>query len=55
MGYSKNFDKVSKYYNTIFKGERMWGENRVRNAVEKKWITPAEYEEITGQKYSDEV
>jgi hypothetical protein len=29
----------------------MWDETRVKNAVEKNWITAEEYEEITGSKY----
>ena len=53
MEYSKNFDKVKKYYTTFYKGKRMWDEDRVRNAVVKKMITPEEYEEITGQKYAE--
>lgn len=51
MEHSKNFDKVKKYYNTFYNGERMWNETRVRNAVAKNWITTKEYEEIVGQAY----
>lgn len=51
MEHSNNFDKVKKYYNTIYQGKRMWDESRVKNAVEKNWITAGEYEEITGSKY----
>lgn len=45
---------VLKYYNT-FKpdGTRMWDEEKVRNAVVKGWITPAEFEEITGEPYEE--
>ena len=51
MEHSKNFDKVKKYYTTFYNRKRMWDEDRVRNAVVKKMITPEEYEEITGQEY----
>jgi hypothetical protein len=51
MSHSNKFDKVKSYYMTIYKGERMWNEARVKNAVEKNWITSEEYEEIVGQKY----
>lgn len=51
MNHSKNFDKVKNYYNSIHNGKRLWNENRVRNAVEKKWITKTEYKEITGNHY----
>lgn len=46
MEHSKNFEKVKTYY------ERgMWSKKRVYDAV-GKWITPAEYEEITGEAYA---
>lgn len=51
MEYSKNFDKVKNYYNTIVNGERLWNEARVRNAVVKRWITEEEFNEITGEDY----
>ena len=51
MAHSKNFNKVLKYYNTFYNGERMWNEEKVANAVVKGWITPAEFEEITGSPY----
>ena len=48
--HSKNFAKVKSYY---IRG--LWNEARVRNAVtnpaSNPWITPEEYEEITGQPY----
>ena len=43
--HSKNFEKVKTYYDT-----GMWSKAKVKNAV-GKWITAAEYEEITGEKY----
>lgn len=46
MEYSKNFEKVKKYYDT-----GKWSKTMVKNAV-GKWITEAEYEEITGEPYS---
>ena len=51
MEHSKNYDKVKKYYMTFYNGTRMWDEDRVRNAVVKKMITPEEFEEITDQDY----
>ncbi len=43
----------SKYYKTVKSNYRngLWDIDRVRNAVEKNWITPAEFKEITGQDY----
>lgn len=43
--YSKNFEKVKKYYDN-----EMWSKTRVYNAV-GKWITEEEYKEITGENY----
>jgi len=40
------FNKVKSYYE---KG--LWDISRVRNAVIKEWITPEQYETITGEKY----
>lgn len=45
MEHSKNFEKVKSYYDA-----GLWSKERVRNAV-GKWITAAEYEEITGEPY----
>ena len=42
---SKNYEKDKKYYDN-----GVWNQARVYNAV-GKWITEAEYEEITGEKY----
>ena len=51
--HSKNYEKVKGFYE---KG--LWSRQRVRNAVENPasnpWITPEEYEEITGEKYAAE-
>ena len=45
---SSKFEKVKSYY------ERgLWDIFRVRNAVVKNWITPAEFEEITGTVYEE--
>lgn len=45
MEYSKNFEKVKKYYS-----EKLWDERRVRLAV-GRWITEDEFKEITGKDY----
>lgn len=42
---SKNFEKVKNYYK-----RKLWDIDRVYSAV-GKWITVAEYQEITGQEY----
>lgn len=42
---SKNYEKVKNYYN-----RKLWDIDRVISAV-GKWITEAEYQEITGQEY----
>ena len=44
--YSKNFEKIKKYYDAGF-----WKKSQVKNAVIKEKITAEEYEEITGEKY----
>lgn len=46
MEHSKNYDKVKRWYHM-----KMWDETRVHNAVEKGWITEAEFTEITGSDY----
>lgn len=46
MDHSKNFNKVKQYYDN-----RLWGIERVREAVVKNWITPEEFKEITGEDY----
>lgn len=43
---SEKYETVKKYYKS-----KMWTEAQVRNAVAKKWITPQEFQEITGIKY----
>lgn len=50
---SNKFETVKKFYNTFVNGERMWNETRVKNAVVKGWISESEYEEITGDAYSE--
>ena len=45
MEHSKHFDKVKDYYDS-----GVWTKSMVYNAV-NRWITPEEYEEITGEKY----
>lgn len=43
---SKKFEVVKYYYNN-----NNWDITQVYNAVERGWITAAEYELITGEKY----
>ena len=46
MEHSAKFELVKNYWR-----QHLWNEARVRNAVLKKWITAAEFEEITGKSY----
>lgn len=51
--HSKNFEKVKTYYDNYVAGTKpAWDKTRVRNVV-GKWITPGEYEEITGEPYEE--
>lgn len=45
---SKKFNLVKKYYE-----QGLWSKKRVHDAVEKGWITAAEYKEITGEEYEE--
>ena len=47
MEHSPKFELVKGYYDS-----GAWGKKAVKNAVVKGWITAAEYQEITGEKYS---
>ncbi len=48
---SKNFEKVKRYYDNFLAGKSpQWDKAKVYNAV-GKWITKAEYKEITGEDY----
>lgn len=49
MEHSKKYATVKKYYDS-----KLWSIKRVHDAVVKEWITPEEYEEITGQPYEAE-
>lgn len=49
MTHSKNFTKVKRYYTL-----KVWDIERVRNAVSMGWITPEEFEEITGEVFTVE-
>lgn len=51
MNHSEKYETVLTFYNRKMNGKRLWDEQKVRNAVEKGWITPEEYTEITGQAY----
>ncbi|HCI54681.1 MAG TPA: XkdX family protein [Bacteroidales bacterium] len=46
MEHSSNYNKVKRYFVL-----GVWNVGRVRDAVEKAWITIAEFEEITGTTY----
>ena len=46
MEHSPKFDAVKRYYD-----EKLWTKKMVKNAVKKGWITPAEYQEISGEVY----
>lgn len=46
MQHSEHYAKVKRWFDL-----RMWSETRVRNAVEKDWITQAEFKEITGHDF----
>lgn len=45
MEHSKNYEKVKTYYEN-----GLWDKTRVYRVV-GKWITQAEYEDITGEAY----
>ncbi|RFZ79845.1 XkdX family protein [Lacrimispora amygdalina] len=45
---SKNYEKVKQFYDT-----ESWPLNWVQDAV-NRWITAAEYQEITGKEYEKE-
>lgn len=45
MEHSPNFEKVRNYYK-----KHLWSITQVHNAV-GKWITEAEYQEITGKSF----
>ena len=45
---SSKYEKVKSYYDRGF-----WTVSMVKNAVVKGWITPAEFEEITGTVYEE--
>lgn len=49
MAHSPKYAKVKKYYDS-----GLWNIEMVRNAVEKHWITEAEFEQITGEPYAAE-
>ena len=45
---SKNYEKVKLFYDA-----GLWTPGMTRNAVDR-WITAAEYQEITGKEYEKE-
>ena len=48
MAHSAKFEKVKNYYIGGY-----WTIKMVKNAVDKSWITKAEYKEITGETYEE--
>ena len=46
--HSARYATVKKYYD-----RGLWPEQRVRKAVECKWITEDEFQEITGKDYAE--
>lgn len=51
MEHSPKYETVLGFYNRRVNGKRLWDEEKVRNAVEKGWITSEEFTEITGLSY----
>lgn len=51
MEHSPKYNMILEFYNRRINGQRLWDEEKVKNAVEKSWITPEEFTEITGQPY----
>lgn len=43
---TSKYEKVKNYYDN-----GLWSIRKVRDAVEKGWITPEQFEEITGEVY----
>lgn len=46
--HSDKYDDVLALYKN-----RIWNITRVKNAVIKNWITPQEFQEITGEPYEE--
>lgn len=47
------FEIVKEFYQTKKSdGTPYWSIEKVKNAVVKKWITKAQYKEITGENYA---
>ena len=44
--HSPRFELVKEFYES-----GLWGKGALKNAVEKKWITTAEYKELAGEAY----
>ena len=44
MKHSPKYEMVKKFY-------KVWSLDRVRDAVEKGWITEDEFKELTGEDY----
>lgn len=50
MKHSPKYEMVKKFYKVY----KVWSLDRVRDAVEKGWITEDEFKELTGEDYPDE-
>lgn len=48
--HSKKYYDIKKYYDN-----KLWSKERVYNMVSKKVITTAEYKEITGEEYNENI
>ncbi len=46
---SRKYEIVKGYYDS-----GLWSKKRVRNAVEKGWITEEEFREITGEAFGED-
>ena len=46
--HSDKYENVLTYYS-----RKLWNISRVKNAVIKGWITPEEFQEITGEPYEE--
>lgn len=46
------FATIQKFYNQQIDGQRLWGIDKVADAVAKGKITADQYKEITGEDYT---
>lgn len=50
MAAKTKYQKVKDFYD-----KELWSISRVRDSVVKEWITPEQFEEITGEVYEETV